>query len=347
MSELKVELLNEGHAEQWDALVDKTPQGTMYHEWMWVALLRKHMPAENVQVYGCFLGEQLVGGCTLRADRKMTLRMALKPWATHYYGTIVDAKAQVPADRIVRAILEHLESRFDLIHLIHSPTFDCIDPYREAGFELGERRTLIFPTGDEETMWQKLTHDARNASRRAIREGVRVVKSQDVELLRRLYWNTYERQDVTIHFTPEIFEAVCAEIINADRGGLWVAFDAYDRPCVAVLMGWDKKRAYGLFSGSDYQFSRNGSGSLLWWEIFMALAARFPEVDMVGEGTPTTPGIKRFKMQFRPNVAPMHETKRFSSLSARLRWQVLDRLRSIKKASCLIYKNASQKNAGN
>lgn len=331
MADLSVRLLDDRDRPVWDRFVQRSGQGTFYHEWFWLDLLARQMPGQDPRAYGCFAGDRLVGGCTLGAERKLTLRIAGKPWATHYFGLLLDHDPGPCPDAVVRAIVGHLEERFDVIHLIHSPGFQRVDPYRELGFSLSQRHTLVFMADREQVMWERVSHHARNASRRAIRERVRIVTSTDVERFARLYWRTYERQGLAIRFGRGHFEAVCAGVLDAGRGRLWIALDAHDRACAAVLIGWDDQRAYGLLSASDDRYCRNGSGTLLWWEIFLSLARRFREIDMVGQGTPATPGIRRFKMQFNPAVVPMHEAVKLRSASVRWRWHVLQRIRSARQ----------------
>ncbi|MCX7014332.1 MAG: GNAT family N-acetyltransferase [Candidatus Sumerlaeota bacterium] len=321
---LQVRPLYEEQAAQWDAFVQRNSQGTFYHETLWLNLLRRHIPDQDVCIYGGFDGERLAGGCAVRRRRSLALRCALKPWATHYNGVIVDDEAKDREGEIVKAIRHHLTKTFHVIQLVHAPRFECVSRRQEADCQFPERRTLIFPTDSPGAMWKRISHDARNSSKRARRAGVRVVESADVQVLSRLYWLSYQQQNVRIPFRPDQFESVCAGILNAGRGRMWLAVDKFNSPCAAVPVGWDDKRAYGLFSGTDKDRGQNGSGPLLWWEIFQALAPRFREVDMVGEGSPS---IKRFKMQFNPTVVPVCEALVFRSPWSRWWWRSMERLR--------------------
>ena len=327
--DLEVRPLGEDDAEPWNAFVRRNSQGTFYHETFWLSLLRQHMPDQDVCIYGCFDGERLVGGCAVRQRTNLALRRAGKPWASYYNGTIVDDEAKEREGEIVEAIRNGLARRYHVAQLVHAPGFACVSPYRKANCQFVERRTLVFPTGTERAMWQRVMPDVRNASKRATRAGVQVEESENATILSRLYWLSYEEQGIRIPFRPDQFEAVCAGIVKAGRGRIWLALDQAKAPCAAVLVGWDDKRAYGLFAGTDRERGRNGAGPLLWWEIFRALAPRFPEVDMVGEGSPS---IRRFKMQFRPQVVPVCEVLGFRSPWWRWGWGALERLRRARAA---------------
>jgi hypothetical protein len=226
-------------------------------------------------------------------------------------------------------MIQHLLEEFDCLHLVHGTGFSSIEPFEELNGEVGKRETLVVATAGEKAMWDAVTPHARNAVRRARRLGVTVEESDDATVLSRLYWHSYERQGISIHFRRQAFEGVCREVIQSGLGKIWVALDANRNPCCAVLVGWDSKRAYGLFSGTDYERSQNGSGSLAWWEILRAFAPRFREVDMVGCGTP---GIHRFKRQFRPALATMFETRNFKGFVSRAQWRILERLKAAKNS---------------
>lgn len=277
------------------------------------------MPDQDIRAYACFVGEKLVGGWTLRRVNGKLLKAGIKPWATYYCGGIIHNKARAAAQEIFDAMIHYLRQHFDVLQSVHGPSFRYLSLYQQARFKLHQRSTLLFATDTEDTMWQRISHHARNAARRAKRESVQVVQITDAAILSRLYWSSYARQGLPINFSPKQLEGICEDVLAAGRGELWAALDIHDRPCCVLLVGWDNKRAYGVLSGTDDQYNRNGAGSLMWWEVFRALAPRFQEMDMVGSGTP---GIHRFKMQFKPSVVPVHETLGFRSGRAQLVWNV-------------------------
>jgi len=64
MKEIEVRELEPSEYEEWDLIVKKVSSGTVFHTSEWLKIYREVL-SRDVRIYGCFINDELVGGCPL------------------------------------------------------------------------------------------------------------------------------------------------------------------------------------------------------------------------------------------------------------------------------------------
>lgn len=293
----------------WDALVARSPQGSLFAESWFAAAARE--PCLRLAVMQ--KASLKAGLCLpLSADG----RAVVSPDLTIYAGLLFDldpdrqaVKRRHDEFQITEFVAAELAQRYEAIDLQCAPGVEDARPFlwhayhgpASGRYRLDLRYTSVVDVrslqgldADEAAAQNSSTFNAMETVRRySVREGLRaggtVRVSTDMRCLlahyRELMAAQGERPDET---QLAKMDGVMQALIARDRGAVFEVLDADGGFLYAVAYGWDGKRAYYLYGAGQAERSRPWQGTLAHWQAFQILAQRHgvAEVDLEGVNSP-------------------------------------------------------------
>jgi hypothetical protein len=134
----------------------------------------------------------------------------------------------------------------------------------------------------------------RQEYRRALKSGMVVGTSDDVELLVHLHRLTFERQGLKVTVEQEArLRAVAAAALAGDFGEILLCTDRCGTPASAALFLFDSGSGYYLVGANDPDFRKSGAGTFTLVEAIRRCKARgLDRVDVCGINSPSRGDFK-------------------------------------------------------
>ncbi|MFC2001680.1 lipid II:glycine glycyltransferase FemX [Chloroflexota bacterium] len=298
--------LSESEFAAWDELVEKSPEGTLFHNTFWLKA-----SGERFVIYGYFKGGELFAGIPVSYTSSFKIKVAGLPLLTPYFGVVLKGRETKYVQRmsqdkeIVGELVRRLKKDFNagLVHLI--PGWVDLQPFIWEGLIPGIRYTYIIDLNMElEQIWGAMNDKRRNDIRKAEKDGIRVVAGDNFETTYSLVEKTFARQERTVAFKQAALrynEALAAR--NQCRA--FLAKNGQDEPIAAVYIVWDSRRSYYLLGGYDPDSSHHGASALAMWE---AIKFTKEELGLGGfdfEGS-MVPQIEQFFRKFGGRLTPYY-----------------------------------------
>ena len=287
-------LRNFDSLKEWDDFVDKSPQGMVFHKSFWLKA-----SGGRYVIYGYFKGGELYAGICLSYRVKFGIKMVSKPEITPYSGVLFkerDAKyvSKLSAEKEAsRQIAQRLKSDFHLVLLHFSPGPIDLQPFIWEGFSTSIQYTYIIRLDRTlEDIWEAMEDTTRNDIRRAEKDGISIIQSDDFNTTLNLVEKTFARQNKAVRCKLKAFSynevlaqrSQCKSFLAKDKNGDCIA---------AVYIVWDSRRSYYLLGGYDSEKSHHGATALAMWEAikFSKQELALEEFDFEGS---MIPQLERF-----------------------------------------------------
>lgn len=303
----------ESHFDEWDAFVASHPQGTIYHTTTW-------MLAGAPKTSGLLIArgpqDAILGGFSFALNTNRGLRRIIKPTLTARFGPLAspdlsDAQKSLVYDAIFRALPRH-----DLIGIATIDTHDAaiLKSVLNASEQKYPTNLKTLPATPDELLTSYNSNIRRNI-RQALAEGGKYVEQADVDMAYDLFQGAYQTRGDAPRFTRgqlheliehlSIFGCVALPGVN-DQNGVLVA---------ALLLFYDRKRAFYVVSGTDRDALGGNAGALL-----VHFALRFAQdrgllFDFNGS---SIDGINGFFRKFNPDPADVVHLRAAKSFKGRL-----------------------------
>ena len=298
-SALEVRELEVTGLEAWDRFVTASPQGTLFSESLWLKLC-----GFPFRVFGCYKGEEMVGGAAVFESASRQDTMGLPP-LTPFQGVLFrDHSAMKPPGKeslekkISAALIEALERQYRNLTLAHHYSYEDIRPYyfhtygQKSEYTAVVRYTHLVDLRDIERTWSNIDDNTRYEIHKAEKRGSTVAESDDFSLFDGMHQRTFERQGVERDIPADLLGRMYKRLQQEKRCQLYLARNAQGAATSGVLAVWDSKRAYYLLGASEPEHRNDGSASLALWTVFRRMAERFPEIDLVGCNSPKRGAFK-------------------------------------------------------
>ncbi len=304
--------LSEDEYDLWDEFVNNSPQGTIFSSILWLK-----MYGEPFKIFGCFKGQELVGGGAVFEDETAKNTKSLV-YFTPYQGIIFrdNSFMKIPdkisfEKNITFSLIEELEKNYHEIFLYNHWNFIDVRPfywhcYGRAGDEyiVTLRYTSLVDLNDISKTYEQFDDDTKYEIRKAEKNAIEIVRGNDsFDAFNKLHEATFNRQgikrtDYEVKLIKRIYDALYSKRLCK----LFFAKTKDGVNSAAAMIINDCKRAYYLFGASDPETRNNGATSLLLWSIFNELHKDgLKEIDLVGVNSPKR---GRFKMGFGGLLVP-------------------------------------------
>ena len=280
---------------EWDALVDVSPQGSVFCRSWWLQATCK-----TPRVLGCFEHGQLVAGMPIYFETRFGFSLCGMPKLTQTWGVVMEplcggvTSVTSREMRILRTFADHL-SKFSFFYQQFHPSLQNWLPFYWKGFAETSRVTYVLDdVNDQAQIWRGLAPRICRNIKKADRLGIKVAQCTIGELWG-LVAKTFARQRESMGFTKGYLERVCGSARAENQGECFGAKDTNGRLHAAAFLVWDTKRAYYLVSGADPNLRTSGAGCLLAWHAIQFSAERTRVFDFEGS---MMEGVERFYRGF-------------------------------------------------
>lgn len=338
-SKLYLELLKPSQYDIWDDLVDRSPQGTVFHKSWWLKHIANHQNT-NLHFLGVFREDELVGGCSIYEEKKFCFKLAFSPpinSSTPYGGIIaVSNTKNVKKDEslnksIIGSVSEYCLEHYDYSQILNSPTFVDVRPFIWNGWGASIRYTYLLCLKDFSSSKDLAMHydgSVRWSINKADKNSVSVnVVNDSAELIYDLLAESYvwHRQDVPI--SKELLTMLLKELKSRGICKTYFAFHN-DRPISFGVFLFYNNTAYYWLGGSRRETSSlEGPSAVLGRALADALNDNISFIDFVGANTPS---IAKFKSAFNPVIYPYYLVEHVS-LRAHIAKEIYGSLRRYPK----------------
>jgi lipid II:glycine glycyltransferase (peptidoglycan interpeptide bridge formation enzyme) len=163
---------------------------------------------------------------------------------------------------ILTAVAEYLDSfKFSLISFSLNQDIVDTQPFIWRKFKVNPRYTYIIDLMQPiEEILKNMSAERRNEIRKALRDGIKVEKVNELGIIKNLVGKTYKRQGENIPY--EMFlDKILFEFADETNSFAFVSF-LNEQPIAGVFCVHDKEIAYLLVSGYDHGAKHRGAGAL-------------------------------------------------------------------------------------
>jgi hypothetical protein len=318
MASIEIKEIKKENYGLWDELVEKSPQGTIFHSSDWSSICAKLLN-KKLKIYGCFKNGQLVAGCSFYTYKKGFFKIASSVIAATPYGGVILAdprtedirKQEKNISDIIRSLCNAFKNEhFDYIQLVNSPDFIDIRPFTWNGWKSDIHYTYYLDMNNFE---RNISKDARWTINKVIKSGITTEKSRDISLFYELFRETYMRQGLNPPVSEKFFRDIFNMLQNQNKGEMWIAKTKSGEVAAAEIIVYDNKRAYRWSAASHTGLRKTGATSLLLYEIFQDLKERgFKEINLMAANTPH---LAKFIAQFNPKLVPYYGVEKKTVLA--------------------------------
>lgn len=319
--------LTQEEVSGWDAFVQSSPDGTIFHTANFVRCFAKHP-----KFFYVMKGEHIKAALVVSLKEQNSMMMSFSSGLIHngiiFARDVVDApypsRLQSARYEITNYIAETLAMTFDKICLRLSPSvvdirpfqwFNYHDPNPTKRYKINVRFTSFLDLScwcqsndiEENDAFVKLGVSRKQEIRYAQKDGMRVEASQDPKAFLELYRQMAQNYNQEIEDTIQSLSRY-SDLALRDGGSakLYYALSTDSTPYAAALIGFDSKRAYYLYGVTSKLDRKRYSGSYLLWKTFELLSKEegVTEVDMEGINSPQRGW---FKLSFGGDIRPYFE----------------------------------------
>jgi hypothetical protein len=304
----------------WDALVEQSPQGTLYaqsrfrtaltgHRSAALVCLKGHRPVALLMLTLSDDGRDATGHELVAYDGLMLLPPPPGQGPAHHHSE---------AFRITEFVVARLADLYRDVTLRLHPALSDIRPFLWHGyggtapmFELSLRYTSVVTlTGLAANLPPEACpcHQAASKSRRqqiryGLDQGVTTVRRDDPALFAGLYHATFARQGKPVPGgDPDAVTGLLTRLFTNGCARMYLSRTAEGQPGSAAVIGLDGKRAYYLFGANAPDLRHTPTGTMVLWHAFQDLAAEgVPEIDLIGVNSPLR---GHFKLSFGGTLIP-------------------------------------------
>jgi len=315
MDKYDVTELTPGDLAQWDALVDHSVHGTIFHKTGWLDACARSL-GKQVKIFGCFQNGSLVGGCSLFLEKTMggVLSVAQSTCTMTTYGGVVLSspptasvqKQESFSRNIIESLIQCLnKEHFYLISIVNSPEFLDIRPFTMNGWKSYVLYTYYFDLRGE--IESRFDSEVKRKIRKAEKNGIIIETSSDISNYYNLLCETYARKNSEPPAPKRLIFDLYSFIRKQNCGEIVVAKTPEDEIACACIDIWDNRMAYNWSAVSDPKFLNTGAVSLLNLDSFKRVKnLGFPKVNMAMGNIPQ---LSKFAASFNPTLVPYYQIK--------------------------------------
>jgi len=275
-------LLAEDEIPEWDSLVDRSPQRSLFLKSWWLGAT-----CGTAQVIGYFEGGRLIAGIPVFYTRRAGLRICGMPKLTQTWGIAMQplpGKEVTTKSRetdILDVFAAHFARESFFVQSFHPENQNWL-PFYWKGFSQTTHYTYVL---DDLTpinrVWDGLSKDRRTNIRKARQFGI-TVSECGPEPVFQMAKAAFAAQGMKCPYQMDYLNHLY-EAARAKESGICLsAIDRRGRTHAAFFFVWDGERGYNLAGGHDPLLSASGGSVLLMWNLIEFASAHTKAFDFAG-----------------------------------------------------------------
>lgn len=298
--QLQVKPITKSGHKDWDAFVERSPQGTIFSTSRWLKLFNKEF-----WIYGVFDdGGNIQGGIVFFDDEEGCYSGGANCAITPVQGVLIAPLKSKPVallshtNKITQLLIESLEEYKNVE--ISNYNLNDIRPFIWGGFTQSVGYTSVIDLSDLSKVWEEMDKDTRNQVHKAEMSALTVKINRGYPDFKRLYLKTFERKGLQPTASDKLLDKLFRYVDNF----LYMVYKD-SKPLAGVVIIWDEKRAYYILGASEPD--NYGASYMALWSAFSHIAEFRNEIDLVGVNNPM---ISRYKMSFGGELKPYYIVRR-------------------------------------
>ena len=318
MKEFVVACVQPAQYGEWNALVAKSPHGTVFHNSWWL-----EATGYELEILGCWdPNGRLVSGIPLPRKRRAGLLLYHYPPMAPYLGPIFDLSSEKePREQL--AIMRHqgellaaaIQGFDNLVYSVGAVGPD-LQGFLWAGFRAELSYTFRFEAGT--TPEQAMEGSARTCRQKFRGERAREISIEcggNVDALIELNRETFARQSRSTPFTEAYLRRMWTVAAERNCGCIYVARDSSGRPLSAVLVVHDSRSSYQIVSGMNADARLSPAGYFTTWAAIRGTLSEKRAFDFEGS---RVRGVERYYRLWGGVAKPVWTLRKAGSLRGQI-----------------------------
>ena len=267
MSKFRIETLSPLKYCEWNSFVDRSPQGDVFCYSWWLDAITK----SNFKILIIVEENEIVAGIPLSYDSDNKVN---EPPVTRTLGVLFKPQYSLPEykkvsdqRRWLHALLERIEMNDFVQTCTHHNVNDWL-PFRWKGLKQTTKYTYLIDYQNKtiDDLYNNLSRDKKVNIKKAIKNCIRIELTDDFKLLFQFVSYSFERQGIKFNIKYEDLKKLDEAIINNGSRIIFKAVDDKGRVHAMIYIVFNKRSAYQLLSGSDYNLRKLGGHTFARWE---------------------------------------------------------------------------------
>ncbi len=273
-------------AQEWDALVDESPQGTIFTRSWWLDAVWP----EGYQILRVKRGERTVAGMALaNPERHRGARIIRMPLLTQTLGPLLAPHTCGKYETRLSKEMEWLRELVAMIPPVDGLVIHCHHrftnwlPFCWAGYQQTTRYTYLFDDlHDLAAIHKGMSDKTRNIIRKCQKAGIVVEECEDIETFLPLVRLTFARQGMELPYGEELVRRIDAACAARGARKMFAARDREGNIHTTLYHIYDKKGMHYKMQGSDPALRSSGAALLAQWHAIQYAAAVSAVYDFEG-----------------------------------------------------------------
>jgi len=307
---MEIETLN---LDQWEALVDSSEQGTIFHRGLYLESLGLDCDFLAFQKKG-----NILGAMALPRGKKLQV-LPYQAYNGFIFHPDVEAKKQVSKLELKFQMTEFIAT--DLLERYDEITFNAID-YHEAcdlrPFHWKNYNEMELPTYTSNVVYTSILNTSypldqsmlrkgrKSALHKGRKFGLKTELSENLRDMEKIYMETFVRQEIDLpEETLKLSRKLFKNLIESKKAFLSATYCENELASIS-LFARDNKRAYYLFGANKTEFraKETGTENLAWSIEYIKNELKINFLDMVGVNSPQRGS---FKLSFGGQLVPYYQ----------------------------------------
>jgi hypothetical protein len=311
MNKMEFVPISEKDIASYDALVDESADGTLFHKSWWFDIFKdtSGINADRVEIFGAYNNGEIVAGFPVPYRRKFGSNWIINPRLTPYLGAIYKLQGSKKCTEnsyrkdVYTNFIQTIKSFGTCVYYPFNVNTMDLQPFLWSDYAPAIHYTYILKLDSLDDIWSNIARKRRNDIKSSQKSGYRVTTG-DIETFARLNDLTMARQGHG-RITGRMWEKMYAECKRHDSAEIFTVFSG-DDALASMLLVWDKKRSYYIGGGIDGN-SRGGMPLLIWEAIkYTKEHLGLNEFDFEGSSVPS---IEFFFRNFGGELRPFFGIK--------------------------------------
>jgi Acetyltransferase (GNAT) domain len=313
LSGLECRILDRAESGEWDALVERSPHGTVFHYSWWLNIAAQQFDILGVRDrHGC-----LCGGIPLARKKRAGLTLFHAPQLTPFLGPIFDTsntKDQCERLHLMRSAGELLARgmpRFDSFRCMVGATGPDLQGFLWSGFRAELAYTFRVPAGQSvESVEAHITRTHMQKLTKAKRLSLRVTRNDDIEAFASLC-KIGAVHGERLLYPPRLPVRLWSAAFERGKSDFYIARTCDNEPIATLLTVHDSRTTYQIVSAFNAaKRDIPGSYVLLWTALSEALTANR---DFDFEGSALR-GVEQYYRKWGPAAFPVWRLEKAGSI---------------------------------
>ena len=324
MMDVIVENARDSDSRQWDALVEASMHGSIFHTWKFLKTIERHSASRLYPLLG-FRGTEIIGLYPLYFSRKFPLKMVFSPpphCAVPYLGPVIcgyqgfkQSERETVYVEFQKAVDDFIASEFGADYVSIYTPLGLMDsrPLRWAGYRVEPLYEYLLDLSvGPDVIWSQLKKKLRNNISRERRQDVTISPGsrEDLERIYEMMLNRYKEQGRVVN-VPKDYLMELYDTLHQQNMRIYVAKHGEEIHGGLIDLYYKGKACSWIGNSKPYSDNVSSNDLLQWEAICHAYDSGCRYYEEVGAGIER---LCRYKSKYNPSLRVYFSAKKYSSV---------------------------------